>query len=74
MLKETWHHKFRVNVQAEVTNGARVLWPPQSHVSMFKQLHLSELISELVSEDINDYIYPVPIHEYIQNEISEMYS
>ena len=37
-------------------------------VSMFKQLYLSEIISELASKNISDYIYPVPIHEYIQNK------
>ena len=35
---------------------------------MFKQLYLSVVISELASENINCYIYPVPTHEYIQNK------
>ena len=34
---------------------------------MFKQLYLAEIISELATENIEAYIYPVPIHEYIQN-------
>ena len=34
---------------------------------MFNQLYFSVIISELASENISDYIYPVPIHEYIQN-------
>ena len=55
-------------MQAEVTNGTRVCWPPQSRASMFKQLYLSEPISELTSEDINLYISPFTIHNYIQNK------
>ena len=35
---------------------------------MFKQLYLSELLFEFASENINDYISPLPIHEYIQNK------
>ena len=35
---------------------------------MFKQLHLFETMSELASENINRYIYPVSIHEYVQNK------
>ena len=35
---------------------------------MFEQLHLFEITSELASENINAYISPVPIHEYIQNK------
>ena len=34
---------------------------------MFEQLYLSDLISELTSEDINLYISPFSIHKYIQN-------
>ena len=35
---------------------------------MFKQLYLSKAISELTSEDINLYISPLTIHNYIQNK------
>ena len=35
---------------------------------MFKQLYLSEILSELVFENINVYISSVPIHKYIQNK------
>ena len=35
---------------------------------MFKQLYLSELLFEIASENINAYIPPLPIHEYIQNK------
>ena len=34
---------------------------------MFKQLYLSEIISEFASEKINAYICLVPIHGYIKN-------
>ena len=36
---------------------------------MFKQLYLSELLFEFASEHINSYMYPLPIHEYIQNKL-----
>ena len=35
---------------------------------MFKQLYLSEKISEFASENINAYICPVPIYGYIKNK------
>ena len=35
---------------------------------MFKQLYLSKVISELTSEDIDLYISPLSIHNYIQNK------
>ena len=35
---------------------------------MFKQPYLSELLFEFASDHINAYIYPLPIHEYIQNK------
>ena len=35
---------------------------------MFKQLYLSELLFEFASENINAYISPLPVHEYIQNK------
>ena len=68
MFQETWHHNFRVNLQAEVTHGTWVFWPSQSNASIFKQLNLFETISELASENIIGYIYPVSIHQYIQNK------
>ena len=39
-----------------------------SRMSMFKQLYLSEKISEFASENIDAYICPVPIHGYIKNK------
>ena len=35
---------------------------------MFKQLYLSEILSELVFENMNVYISSMPIHKYIQNK------
>ena len=35
---------------------------------MFKQLYLSEIISEFTSEDIILYVPPFTIHNYIQNK------
>ena len=35
---------------------------------MFKQLYLSEILSELVSEHINTYIFSLTFHEYVQNK------
>ena len=35
---------------------------------MFKQLYLSEKISEFAFENIDDHICPVPIHGYIKNK------
>ena len=35
---------------------------------MFKQLYLSEKISEFASENINAYICPVHIYGYIKNK------
>ena len=35
---------------------------------MFKQLYLSEILSELVFENINAYISSITIHKYIQNK------
>ena len=55
-------------MQAEVTHGTWVFWPSQSNASMFKQLHLFKAMSELASDNINGYIYPVSIHKYIQNK------
>ena len=52
-------------MQAEVTHGTWVFWPSQSNASMFKQLYLPKSISVLASENVNSYIYPVSIHEYI---------
>ena len=40
----------------------------RSCASMFKQLYLSEIQSEFASENMNVYVCPVPIHEYIQNK------
>ena len=36
---------------------------------MFKQMYLSETIFELASVNMNHYISPVPIHEYIQKKL-----
>ena len=35
---------------------------------MFKQLYLSKVLSELVFENMNVYISPMPIDGYIQNK------
>ena len=55
-------------MQAKVTFGTCVCWSPQSRTRMFKQLYLSEKISEFASEKTNAYIYLVPIHGYIKNK------
>ena len=35
---------------------------------MFKQLYLSEILSELAFEDMNVYTFSMHIHKYIQNK------
>ena len=37
-------------------------------MSIFKQLYLFKVISELASEDTEFYIFPVYVHEYIKNK------
>ena len=54
-------------MRSEVTKVTGVCWPPQSRASIFKQLYLFKVTSELASEDIEVYIFLVSIHEYIKN-------
>ena len=65
----------QIHTQTELIDGTWICWPPQSRASMFKQLHLFKVISELTSEDINVYVFPLSILYYIYSKyISDMIS
>ena len=55
-------------MQAEVTHGTLVCWPPKFRASMSQQLYLSEILFELLAYDIKAYTSRLPIHENIHNE------